>query len=213
MRRAKGASFSFPAHTFKYLQILGFRHYFLGCFQVFLSLISLLLCPLNGFFLFGVWYMWLHSLRFPCMQSLVWGLGQWTRFSAVGEQIRLPFQSTCTEVHPLGESGEIGALCAVAGCDLVQVVGMLLDALCGMYIHSRSAMDEYGLFGKHRHREQGGRVVLHVGQLECMDLGLGLDEEPSERFWEQSTMGDIAVVICCQLPDQEQQVHEAPLDR
>lgn len=94
----------------------------------------------------------------------------------------MPFQSTCTEVHPLGESGEIGALCAVAGCDLVQVVGMLLDALCGMYIHSRSAMDGYGLFGKHRHREQGGRVVLHVGQLECMDLGLGLDEEPSERF-------------------------------
>lgn len=42
-----------------------------------------------------------------------------------------------------------------------------------------------------RHRMQGGGVVLHVGQLECIDLCLGLDEEPSERFWavtkEQST--------------------------
>lgn len=50
-----------------------------------------------------------------------------------------------------------------------------------------------------------------------MDLCLGLGEEPSERFWavtkEQSAMGDIAVGICCWLPDQEEQVHEAPLVR
>lgn len=54
-------------------------------------------------------------------------------------------------------------------------------------------MEGYSLFGKHRHRTQGGRAVLDVGQLECMDLCLGLGEEPSERFWvvteEQSTMG------------------------
>lgn len=82
----------------------------------------------------------------------------------------------------MGKGGEIGALCAVAGCDLVQVMGKMLDASCRMYIHSRTAMDGYGLFGKQRYRAQGGRVVLHVGQLECMDLCLGLDEEPLERF-------------------------------
>lgn len=55
----------------------------------------------------------------------------------------------------------------------------------------------YRLFRKDRLRRRGG-VALHVKeQLECMELCLAMDDEPSESLWvkkkEQTSTGDTVV--------------------
>ncbi|KAK4806252.1 hypothetical protein QYF61_013396 [Mycteria americana] len=76
------------------------------------------------------------------------------------------------------------------------------------------AMEGYRLFRKDSMGRQGGGVALYVReQLECMELCLGMDDEPTEslrlRIKEHTGMGDIVVDVCYRLPDQEEQVDEA----
>ena len=75
-------------------------------------------------------------------------------------------------------------------------------------------MDGYRLFRKDRPTGRGGGVALYVKeQLECIELGLGADEERVKSLWvrikEQAHMGDIMVGVYYRTPDQEEEVDEA----
>lgn len=181
---AKRASFS--AHKFKYLQILGFRHCLLGCPQVFLSLICSIL------------WMALLVWCLMCVVLILW--------DSLCEALSSLFcrRTDCHSKPPVHKYTPWGSMDRLELC--VQLQAVILSRSWGCcWIHhgfSRRAMDGYEPFGKHRHRTQGGRVVLDVGQLEYMDLCLGLGEEPSQRFSEVLSSdwraeGDIAVDICC----------------
>ncbi|GAB0210046.1 hypothetical protein GRJ2_003470400 [Grus japonensis] len=75
-------------------------------------------------------------------------------------------------------------------------------------------MEGYRLFRKDRQGRRGGDVALYVhDQLECMELHLGVDEEPIESFWirikGRAGTGDILVGVCYRPPDQGDRVDEA----
>jgi len=75
-------------------------------------------------------------------------------------------------------------------------------------------MGGYRLFRKDRQGRRGGSVALYVkDQLECMELRLGLDEEPMESLWVKikgrTGLGDITVGVCYRPPDQDEQADEA----
>jgi len=70
------------------------------------------------------------------------------------------------------------------------------------------------LFRKDRQGRRGGGVALYVkDQLECMELCLGLDEEPKEGLWLEikcrAEKGDITVGVCYRPPDQDERADEA----
>jgi len=72
-----------------------------------------------------------------------------------------------------------------------------------------AVMDGYRLFRKDRPTRRGGGVVLYVReQLECIEVGLGANEERVESLWVrikgQGHTGDITVP-----PDQEEEIDEA----
>lgn len=58
---------------------------------------------------------------------------------------------------------------------------------------------------------QGGGVALYAKEwLECMELCLGIGEEPPETLWlrtrGQTNTGDIVVNMCYRLPDREEEI-------
>ena len=65
-------------------------------------------------------------------------------------------------------------------------------------------MGRYRLFRKDREVRQGGAVALYVKD-QCMELRLGLDEEPTESLWVKikgrAGTGDITVGVCYRPPD------------
>lgn len=65
-----------------------------------------------------------------------------------------------------------------------------------------SACDLYQFYIK-------GGVCLFRG---CVELCLGVDDEPNENLWvritERSSMGDFVVSVSYRLPDQDEQVDE-----
>jgi len=70
-------------------------------------------------------------------------------------------------------------------------------------------MGEYRLFRKDRQGRRGGGVALYVkDQLECMELRLGMDEEPTESLWVKikgrTGTGNITVGVCYRPPDQDE---------
>ena len=70
-------------------------------------------------------------------------------------------------------------------------------------------MDEYWLFRKDRLGRQGGGVALYMGEQEkCMELCLGMDDEPADSLWVrisgQTNMGEVVVgrmQTCISKPD------------
>ncbi|GAB0200487.1 hypothetical protein GRJ2_002514100 [Grus japonensis] len=75
-------------------------------------------------------------------------------------------------------------------------------------------MEGYRLFRKDRQGRRGGGVTLYVNdQLECMELHLGMDEEPTESLWVRikgrAGTGDIIAGVCYRPPDQGDQTDEA----
>ncbi|GAB0177047.1 mitochondrial enolase superfamily member 1 [Grus japonensis] len=75
-------------------------------------------------------------------------------------------------------------------------------------------MEGYRLFRKDRQGRRGGGVTLYVSdQLECMELHLGMEEEPTESLWVRikgrAGAGDIIVGVCCRPPDQGDRADEA----
>ncbi|GAB0193035.1 hypothetical protein GRJ2_001768800 [Grus japonensis] len=66
------------------------------------------------------------------------------------------------------------------GYDLIGITEMWWD---GSYDWS-VGMEGYRLFRKDRQGRQGGGVALYVNdQLQCMELHLGMNEEPTESLW------------------------------
>jgi len=66
----------------------------------------------------------------------------------------------------------------------------------------------YGLFRKDRQGTCGGSVAFYVSSHpECMELCLGIDEEPVESLWVRikgrARTGDITVQVCYRSPEQE----------
>ncbi|GAB0209788.1 hypothetical protein GRJ2_003444500 [Grus japonensis] len=75
-------------------------------------------------------------------------------------------------------------------------------------------MEGYRLFRKDRQGRRGGGVAHYVNdQLECMDLHLGMDEEPTESLWVRikgsTGTGDIIVGVCYRPRDQGDRADEA----
>ena len=76
------------------------------------------------------------------------------------------------------------------------------------------AMEGCRFSRKGRMGRRGGEAVLHGReQLECMELCLGTDEEPTESLWvrikERTGKGDIIMPVCYRPPDQEEQATQA----
>ena len=99
------------------------------------------------------------------------------------------------------------------GYDLIGITETWWD---GSYDWS-VGMEGYSLFRKDRQGRQGGGIALYVNdQLECMELCLGMDEEPTESLWVRikgrAGTGDIIVGVCYRLPNLEDRVDES-LDR
>ncbi|GAB0177964.1 hypothetical protein GRJ2_000261700 [Grus japonensis] len=75
-------------------------------------------------------------------------------------------------------------------------------------------MEGHRLLRKDRQGRQGGGIALYVDdQLECTELHLGMDEEPSEslrvRIKGRAGAGDIIVGVCYRPPDQGDRADEA----
>jgi len=73
---------------------------------------------------------------------------------------------------------------------------------------------EYRLFRKDRQGRRGGGVTLYVkDHLECMELHLGLDEEPKVSLFVKTKCrvgtGDITVGVCYRPPDQDERADKA----
>jgi len=71
--------------------------------------------------------------------------------------------------------------------------------------------EDTGSLGK---TDRGDRVTLCVkDQLECMELCLGLDGEPTESLWVKikgrAGTGNITVGVCYRPPDQDERADEA----
>ncbi|GAB0191017.1 mitochondrial enolase superfamily member 1 [Grus japonensis] len=75
-------------------------------------------------------------------------------------------------------------------------------------------MEGYRLFRKDRQGRQGGSVTLYINdQLECMELHLGMDKEPTKSLWVRikgsTGAGDIIAGVCYRPPDQGDRADEA----
>ena len=69
-------------------------------------------------------------------------------------------------------------------------------------------MEGCRLFRKDRQERQGGGVALYANdQLECMELCLQMDEEPTKNLWVRikgrAGTGDIIMGVCYRPSNQE----------
>ncbi|PKU49340.1 rna-directed dna polymerase from mobile element jockey-like [Limosa lapponica baueri] len=74
-------------------------------------------------------------------------------------------------------------------------------------------MEGYRLFRKDRLGRRGGGVALYVtDQLECVELHLGMDEDPTESLWVRikgsTGAGDVIVRVCYRPPHQSDREDE-----
>ncbi|GAB0207569.1 hypothetical protein GRJ2_003222600 [Grus japonensis] len=116
----------------------------------------------------------------------------------------------------MGNKQEQLEKCALLqGYDLISITEMWWD---GSYDWS-VGMEGYRLFRKDRHGRRRRGVTLYVnGQLECMELHLGMEEELTERLWVRIKgragagdimAGDITAGACYRPPDQGDRADEA----
>ncbi|GAB0177908.1 hypothetical protein GRJ2_000256100 [Grus japonensis] len=75
-------------------------------------------------------------------------------------------------------------------------------------------MEGYRLFRKDRQGRRGGGIALYISdQLQCMELHLGMEEEPTKSLWVRikgsTGAGDIIAGVCYRLPDQGDRADEA----
>ncbi|GAB0175856.1 hypothetical protein GRJ2_000050800 [Grus japonensis] len=126
-------------------------------------------------------------------------------------------QLTClyANTRSMGNKQEELETCVcLQGYDLIGITETWWD---GSYDWS-VGMEGYRLFRKDRQDRQGrqgGGIVLYINDhLECMELHLGKDEEPTESLWVRikgSTGAvDIIVEVCYRPPDQGDRADEAP---
>jgi len=91
------------------------------------------------------------------------------------------------------------------GCDIIGITETWWDSSYDWSI----GMGGYRLFRKDRQERREGGVTLCVkDRLECMELCLGLDEEPTESLWvkikSRAGTGDITVGVCYRPHDQDE---------
>ncbi|GAB0205823.1 hypothetical protein GRJ2_003047900 [Grus japonensis] len=116
-----------------------------------------------------------------------------------------------TNAWSMGNEQEDLDTCAyLQGYDLIGIMETWWD---GSYDWS-VGMEGYRLFRKDRQGRGGGGVTLYVNdQLECMELHLGMDEEPTESLWVRikgsTGTGDIIAGVCYRPPAQGDRVDEA----
>ncbi|KAK4831293.1 hypothetical protein QYF61_016763 [Mycteria americana] len=108
------------------------------------------------------------------------------------------------------EQEELEACAHLQGYDLLGIMETWWDGSCDWSVGTKG----YRLFRKDRQGRRGGGVTLYVNdQLECMELHLGMDEEPTKSLWVRikgrAGTGDIVVGVCYRPADQEYQVDEA----
>ncbi|GAB0205782.1 hypothetical protein GRJ2_003043800 [Grus japonensis] len=94
--------------------------------------------------------------------------------------------------------------------DVIGIIEMWWDSSYDWSV----GMEGYRLFRKDRQGRQGGGVTLYVNdQLECMELHLGMDEEPTKRLWirikGRAGAGDIIAGLFYRPPDQGDRADEA----
>ncbi|GAB0178102.1 hypothetical protein GRJ2_000275500 [Grus japonensis] len=96
------------------------------------------------------------------------------------------------------------------GYDLTGITETWWDSSCDWSV----GMEGYRLFRKDRQGRRGGGIALYVNnQLECLELHLGVDEEPTESLWVRikgrAGAGDIIAGVCYRPPDQGDRADEA----
>ncbi|GAB0186117.1 hypothetical protein GRJ2_001077000 [Grus japonensis] len=125
--------------------------------------------------------------------------------------LRAQLKCLYANAHSMGNKQEELETCAhLQGYDFNGIMEMWWD---GSYDWS-VGMEGYRLFRKDRQGRQGGDVALYVNdQLECMELHLEMDEEPTESLWiriqGRAGAGDTVMGVCYRPLDQEDQVDEA----
>jgi len=130
-----------------------------------------------------------------------------------GPGVRLTAQLKCvyTNTGSMGnKQEELEAIIQQDGYDLVAITEAWWDNSHDCH----TVMDGYRLFRKDRPTRREGGVALYVReQLECIELGLGANEEGVESLWVrikgQAHKGDITVGVYYRPPDQEEESDEA----
>ncbi|PKU41195.1 hypothetical protein llap_8496 [Limosa lapponica baueri] len=116
-----------------------------------------------------------------------------------------------TNAHSMrNKQKELETCVRLQGYDLIGITGMWWDDSYDWSV----GMEEYRLLRKDRQGRRGGSVALYVNeQLECMELHLGMDEEPMEsvlvKIKGDVEAGDITVGVCYRPPDQDDAADEA----
>jgi len=111
----------------------------------------------------------------------------------------------------MGNKKEELKMCAnLWGYDIIGITETWCDSSYDWSIE----MGGYRVFRKDRQGRCRGGVALYVkGQLECMELHLGMDEEPTEslqvKIKGRAGTGDITVGVCYRPPDQDERADEA----
>jgi len=102
-------------------------------------------------------------------------------------------------------------MCAhLCGYDIISITETWWDRSYDWSI----GMGGYRFFRKDRQGRQGGGVALYVkDQLECMEICLGMDEEPMEslrvKIKGRAGTGDIRLGVCYRPPEQDERADEA----
>ncbi|GAB0205636.1 hypothetical protein GRJ2_003029200 [Grus japonensis] len=105
---------------------------------------------------------------------------------------------------------ELETCVCLQGYDLIGITETWWDSSYDWSV----GMEGYRLLRKDRQGKQGGSIALYVNdQLECMELHLGMDEEPTEslrvRIKGRAGAGDTIAGVCYRPPDQGDQADEA----
>ncbi|GAB0196246.1 hypothetical protein GRJ2_002089900 [Grus japonensis] len=157
-------------------------------------------------------------------RALGWLLGEsgaqviFSSLPAVGSKI--PQRHSSRSSHPASSGTQLKCLYANArstgnkqekwktcahlqGYDLIGIPETWWD---GSYDWS-VGMEGYRLFRKARQGRRGRGVTLYINdQLECMELHMGMDEEPTKSLWVRikgsTGAGNITTGVCYRAPDQ-----------
>ncbi|GAB0182153.1 hypothetical protein GRJ2_000680600 [Grus japonensis] len=128
--------------------------------------------------------------------------------ASLGAQLKCLYANART----MGNKQEELETCAhLQAYDHIGIMEMWWDGSCDWSV----GMEGYRLFRKDRQGRQGEGVTLYLSdQLECMELNLGMDEEPTESLWVRikgkAGTGDTIVGVCYRPPDQEDRADDVP---
>jgi len=105
---------------------------------------------------------------------------------------------------------ELDTSAHLQGCDLIGIMETWWDG----FFDCSVGIEGHRLCRKDRQGRRGGSVALCDNDwLECMELCLGMDEEPTESLWVRNKgsagTGDVIVGVCYRPPNQEDGADEA----